>query len=87
MNTNVYKLPLASSSPTGKSEMRTGTIAKLNIAAGFGYVSDDDKVHHFVFVFGHALSKAEGAKLQIGSRVRFRTSGQGCVDELAAIPR
>lgn len=66
-------------------QMRSGTVAKLNLSAGFGYVADDDGVHSYIFVMGHALPRSAGARLQVGSRVRFRTSGQGRVDELVNV--
>lgn len=85
MNAAAPSPNFSSDSPPGTSDTRTGTISKLNVGAGFGYVSDDDKVHHYIFVFGHALRRSAGAKLRIGDKVRFRTSGQGRVDELVAI--
>ena len=68
--------------PQGASELRSGTVAKLNRDAGFGYVDDSDGLHRFIFVAGYALRRAEFGKLRLGSSVLFRTSGQGRVDEL-----
>lgn len=71
-----------SAAPPVASELRSGTVAKLNRDAGFGYVDDADGLHRFIFVAGHALRRADFGKLKLGSSVRFRTSGQGRVDEL-----
>lgn len=77
--------PSIKDATVGRDEMRPGTVAKLNLSSGFGYVADDDGIHSYIFVAGHALPRSSCARLQVGSRVQFRTSGQGRVDQLVKV--
>ena len=65
-----------------KASMQNGTIARLNPAAGFGYVSDQSGHHQYIFVFGYAIKHAMAKSLFVGKAVHFRVSGAGRVDEL-----
>lgn len=67
-----------------ESQMQPGTVVRLELLSGFGYVADSDRKHCYIFVVGNALSRAEVRKLKVGSPVHFRTSGRGRVDELVA---
>lgn len=63
-------------------EPRRGTVSRLNQKAGFGYVDDDDGVHCYIFVFGHAIKHSAARQLRVGARVSFGLEGQGRVREL-----
>lgn len=69
--------------PAG-STLQQGTIARLNLGAGFGYVRDAMGQHCFILLVGRALTHSEARKLSPGGLVRFRVSGQGQVDELVS---
>jgi CspA family cold shock protein len=70
-------------SPARKvASFQQGVVSRLNRSAEFGYVSDRQGEHVYIFVFGSALPRREAARLAEGSRVKFRVSGEGRVDEL-----
>lgn len=71
--------------PTAQSVLQPGTIVRLNLDAGFGYVRDASAENCFIFVVGLALKHSQMRKLSVGSLVMFRVSGQGRVDELHAL--
>jgi cold shock CspA family protein len=62
--------------------LRPGTVARLNVNAGFGYVRDASGQDSYIFLLGRALKWARVKELKVGTAVLFRTSGQGRVDEL-----
>lgn len=64
--------------------MQPGTVVRLDLQSGFGYVADAQKEHFYIFVDGKALTHAEVRKLRVRATVQFRTSGRGRVDELVA---
>lgn len=66
----------------GTAELQRGSISRLNLAAGFGYVRDAGGEHAYIFLVGTALTHAQVRQLSVGAPVRFRVSGQGRVDEL-----
>lgn len=80
-----HAVPFQAEGVESHGAMRAGKVAKLNIDAGFGYVADDDGLYYFLFVAGHALPRTALGRLSIGSRVRFRTSAQGRVDQLVEL--
>ena len=69
-------------SPAPSEELRRGTVSRLNQEAGFGYVDDDDGVHSYIFVFGHAIKHSNARQLSVGARVRFRVEERGRVSNL-----
>jgi cold shock CspA family protein len=64
------------------SPWHNGTIVRLNLAAGFGYVQEPQH-GTFIFLVGRALRHADAHRLAVGKAVRFRLSGNGRVDELS----
>lgn len=64
--------------------MQHGSIARLNLSDGFGYVRDDAGEHSYIFLVGKAMTHAHACALRVGQSVRFRVSGQGQVEELKA---
>lgn len=57
-------------------------MSRLNQAAGFGYVDDDDGVHCYIFVFGHAIKHSDARQLSVGAWGRFRVEEGGRVSKL-----
>jgi CspA family cold shock protein len=78
------KLALAEDSDASSRDevLRRGTVSRLNQGANFGYVDDDDGVHCYIFVFGHAIKHSDARQLSVGARVRFRFEEGGRVSEL-----
>lgn len=64
------------------SELQRGTVARLNLSAGFGYVRDESGEHSYIFLVGTAIKHSQVVNLSVGKHVQFRVSGQGRVDEL-----
>ena len=62
--------------------MQEGTVARLNLKAGFGYVRDQSGENEYIFIIGFALKNSQAKNLSVGAPVRFRVSGKGRVDEL-----
>lgn len=62
--------------------MQRGTVARLNLQAGFGYVQAEDGEHAYIFVVGTALNHSQVRALHVGQPVRFRLSGHARVEEL-----
>lgn len=52
-------------------ELRRGTVACLNLDAGFGYVRDSE-AGVFIFVVAKALTHAQFRRLKLGTEVRYR---------------
>jgi cold shock CspA family protein len=62
--------------------LQRGTIARLNLHAGFGYVREAAGENAYIFLTGKALTHADARRLVVSKEVRFRVSGHGRVDEL-----
>lgn len=65
-----------------EARLQPGTVARLNLDVGFGYVRDASGRHAYIFVVGRALKHSQARELFVGMSVKFRVSGQGRVDEL-----
>ena len=63
------------------SAPQTGTVARLNLGAGFGYVRDDAGRGSFVFVAELVTHRVLGA-LRAGQAVRFEMDERGRVVRL-----
>ena len=61
-----------------------GVVARLNKAAEFGYVLAEDG-QRYIFVFGYALKRADGGRLNVGQAVRFQLDPQGRVLSLHSV--
>lgn len=59
-----------------------GTISRLNLAAGFGYVRDATGENAYTFLTGAALPHSKACRLALGLPVEFRLMGRGRVEEL-----
>lgn len=70
------------SSPLEPAPRQSGTILRLNVDAGFGYVHDERKQNAFIFILGKAIRFADARGLEVGERVSFRVDSQGRVSEL-----
>jgi len=64
--------------------MQPGTIVRLNLAAGFGYVRDAPGENCYIFLVGRALTHAAARQMRVGALVEFTVSGNGRVDEIRA---
>lgn len=73
-----------SCSRLNRPEWRSGTIVRLNVAAGFGYVREVTGLGTYIFLVGLALRHSEVHLLAVGRPVRFALSGKGRVDALVA---
>ena len=62
-----------------------GTVARLNLDVGFGYVLDANKTNQYIFLIGKALSNAEARRLRVGAPVQFLLRDQGRVEELKVL--
>lgn len=64
--------------------LQHGAVVRLNPSAGFGYVSDAEGSHHYIFVYGTAIQPTLARQLRVGGDVLFRLSedGLGRVEEL-----
>jgi cold shock CspA family protein len=67
--------------------LQEGTVVRLNLDAGFGYVRDRKGSHQYIFVFGSALKRAQVKYLSVGKSVHFRVNGKGRVNELVVDER
>jgi len=67
--------------------MQPGTIVRLNLAAGFGYVRDAPGENCYIFLVGRALTHAAVRQLRVGAPVEFKVSGHGRVDVIRAATR
>lgn len=63
-------------------EPQPGTITRLDLDAGLGYVSDAGLQHAYIVVIGKTLTNREARKLFVGKKVLFRLSGSDRVVEL-----
>ena len=48
-----------------------GTVVRLNLSSGFGYVRDEAGEHTWIFVVEHAPSHRVMQQLRVGAKVRF----------------
>jgi CspA family cold shock protein len=71
-----------SKSTMAEANFQQGTVVRLNLSAGFGYVQDEMGENTYIFLVGKALNHAQARGLSLGKAVKFRVSGQGRVDEL-----
>lgn len=67
-----------------RPEWLSGTIVRLNVAAGFGYVREVTGQGTYIFLVGLALRHSEVRLLAVGRPVRFALSGNGRIDALGA---
>jgi cold shock CspA family protein len=72
--------------PDSLSALQVGTVTRLNLDVGFGYVRDAAGENAYVFVVGQALTHTQVRRLSVGQRVQFRVSGQGQVKVLQSAP-
>lgn len=64
------------------SSLQDGTVCRLELALGFGYVRDAADRCQYVFLLGKAIRNRDVVNLRVGSTVKFRVEGQGRVTEL-----
>ena len=69
---------------TTSAQLQSGTVSRLELAAGFGYVCNAAGDHSYIFIVGKAITHAQVRKLAVGAPVSFCVSGQGHVDEIVA---
>lgn len=65
--------------------LQPGTVERLNLSAGFGYVRDATGEFCYIFVVGTALTHADARRLVVGKHVKFRLSGGRRVEEVVVL--
>lgn len=73
---------MTADAPRTQAALRAGTVSRLNLDAGFGYVRDADAPHAYIFLVGKALKHSTAASLKVGSRVRYRLGERDSVEVL-----
>jgi cold shock CspA family protein len=66
------------------AELQSGTVARLELAAGFGYVRNATGDHNYIFIVGKAKTHAQVRKLAVGAPVSFSVSRQVHVNGIVA---